>query len=95
MIGLEMQDTKAKRVAATRLELNRFERPGTQGDVERGFACQLATSVWLLQLGDEEARKALSAYVKARYRNRWAQACLYVALEREYHLCRERLELCN
>lgn len=95
MIGLEMQDTKAKRVAATRLELDRFERSGPPSDVERGFACQLATSVWLLQLGDEEARKALSAYVRARYRNRRAQACLRAVLESEYRLCRERLDLCS
>jgi hypothetical protein len=37
----------------------------------------------------------LSAYVKARYRNRRARACLRVALENEYRLCRERLDLCS
>ena len=95
MIGLEMQDTKAKNLAGTPVELDRFERGGTPSDIERAFACQLATSVWLLQLGDEEAREALSAYVKARYSNRLAQACLRVALESEYRLCRERLDLCS
>jgi hypothetical protein len=95
MIGLEMQNTKEQRVAAMRLELGRFESSGTPSDVERAFACQLATSVWLLQLGDEHARQALVAYVKARYRSRRAQACLRVALESEYRLCRERLDLCS
>ena len=94
MIRLEMQDTQEKRVAAMRLELGGFGS-GTPSDVERAFACQLATSVWLLQLGDADARQALIAYVKARYRNRQAQAYLHVALESEYRLCRERLDLCS
>jgi hypothetical protein len=95
MIGLEMQNTKEQSVTAMRLELGTFEGSGTPSDVECAFACQLATSVWLLQLGDEDARQALVAYVKARYRNRQAQACLRVALESEYRLCRERLDLCS
>ncbi len=95
MIGLEMQDTKEKRIAAIRLERDRVECSAAPTDVERAFACQLATSVWLLQLGDEAASKALSDYVKARHRNRRAQARLRVALESEYRLCRERLDLCS
>jgi hypothetical protein len=95
MIRLEMQDTKAKKVTATPFELDRFDRADAPSDVERAFACQLATSVWLLQLGDEAARVALSAYVRARYRNRSEQACLRVTLESEYLLCRERLDLCS
>jgi len=95
MIDLEMQDTKAKNVVAMPFELGRFERAGAPSDVERAFACQLATSVWLLQLGDEGAREALSAYVMARCRNRLAQAGLRVELETEYRLCRERLDLCS
>lgn len=95
MIGLEMQNMKAQRAPATRLAHDRFERSSAPSDVERGFACQLATSVWLLQLNDEEARKALAAYVMARYRNRRAQARLRVTLESEYRLCRERLDLCS
>ena len=95
MIGLEMQGTKEKSVAAMRLELDRFEYSGTPSDVERAFACQLATSVWLLQLGDADARKALFDYVQARHGNRRAQARLRVALESEYRLCRERLDLCS
>ena len=55
MIRLEMQDTKAKKVTATPFELDRFDRGNAPSDVERAFACQLATSVWLLQLGDEAA----------------------------------------
>jgi hypothetical protein len=31
----------------------------------------------------------------ARFRDRPAQACLRVALETEYRLCRERLDLCS
>lgn len=95
MIELEMQNTSAKRVFPTTLEPDRFERYAAPSEVERGFACQLATSVWLLQLGDEAAKEALSAYVMARFRDRPAQACLRVALETEYRLCRERLDLCS
>ena len=95
MIGLEMQNTKAHAFPATQLTHDRFERSSAPSDVERRFACQLATSVWLRQLGDEEAREALSAYVKACGHNRQTQACLRAALENEYRLCRERLDLCS
>lgn len=95
MIGLDMQDTKDKKVATIRLELDRFQCSGTPNDIERALVCQLATSVWQRQLGDEDARTALFAYVKAWYRNRGTQACLRVALESEYRLCRERLDLCS
>lgn len=95
MIGLEMQNTKAQAFPATQLTHDRFERSSAPSDVERRFACQLATSVWLRQLGDEGAREALSAYVKARGHNRRTRACLCAALEAEYRLCRERLDLCS
>jgi hypothetical protein len=95
MIGLEMQNAENKRTHAMSAEVARFERVGSPSEVERAFACQLATSVWLSQLGDGDARKALCDYVKARYRNRRAQAALRVALVREYRFCRERLDLCN
>lgn len=95
MIGLEMQNTKALEFPAAQLTHDRFERSSAPSDVEWRFACQLATSVWLRQLGDEEAREALAAYAMARYRNRRAQARLRVTLESEYRLCRERLDLCS
>jgi hypothetical protein len=95
MIGLEMQNTKAQAFPATQPTHDRFERSSAPSDVERRFACQLATSVWLRQLGDEDARQALSAYVKARGHNRRTQVCLSAALEDEYRLCRERLDLCS
>ena len=95
MIRLEMQNATLKRVPPTRLEIDRFERSGAPSAVEKAFACQLATSVWMRQLGDDGAKEALSAYVMARFRDRPAQACLRVALETEYRLCRERLDLCS
>jgi len=95
MIRLEMRNTTIHSIATKRLEHDRFERSGTPSEAERRFACQLAASVWLAQLGDEAARAALAAYVMARCHNRWAQACLRVALLTEYRLCRERLELCS
>ena len=95
MLDLEMASTKAKKCPAVRLEFDRSECALLPSDVERGFACQLATSVWLAQLDHEEAQEALLAYVMARYRSRQAQARLRIALESEYHLCRERLDLCS
>lgn len=95
MIRLEMQNVNLKRAPLKRLEIDRFERSGAPSAVERAFACQLATSVWMRQLGDDEANAALSAYVMARFRDRPTQACLRVALETEYRLCRERLDLCS
>ena len=95
MIGLEMQCSRAKRVATPPLELEPLEPAGTPSDVELAFACQLAVSVWLLQLGDDAAREALSAYVLARSCSRLEQAHLRVALETEFHRCRERLDLCS
>lgn len=95
MIGLEMQTANANAIPPTRLETDRFERSRTPSAVERAFACQLATSVWLRQLGDEQAREALSAYVLARFRDRPSQDRLRSALETEYGLCRERLDLCS
>lgn len=83
MIAPEMQDANPKRL------------PLAPSEVEREFARQLATSVWMLQLGDGEAREALSAYVLARFHERPAQARLRTALESEYRLCRERLDLCS
>ena len=90
-----MGSRTANSPAATILELDPFERTGAPSDVERAFACQLATSVWLRQLGEEAALEVLSAYSMARFRDRPAQACLRVALESEYRLCRERLDLCS
>lgn len=90
-----MRITNANSPAATVLELDPFEHTGAPSDVERAFACQLATSVWLQQLGNDAALEALSAYSMARFRDRAAQACLRVALESEYRLCRERLDLCS
>ena len=90
-----MQNTKAKSIAGTRLRIRQSENCAALSEVERRFACQLATSVWLKQLGDNEAGMALSAYVSARYRNRRERGSLHVVLEREYKLCRERLDLCN
>ena len=95
MLGLEMQDAKAKRLPPTLLEIERFERSGAPSEVEREFARQLATSVWMLQLGHDEAREALAAYVFARFHERPAQASLFNLLEREYCSCRERLDLCS
>lgn len=95
MIGLEMQATTEKTVTAITLELDGLECSGAPSDVERSFACQLATCVLLLELDDAAARQALSAYVKARYRDRRAQVRLRRALESEYRLCRERLYLCS
>jgi hypothetical protein len=80
---------------ATLLELDPLERTGAPSDVERAFACQLATSVWPRQLGEEAALEVLSAYSMARFRGRPARACLRIALESEYRLCRERLDLCS
>ena len=95
MIGLEMHKTREKRLPPARIESNRFERPGAPSEVERAFARQLATSVWMLQLGHHEAREALAAYVFARFHERPAQASLFDVLEREYCSCRERLDLCS
>ena len=85
----------ANRPVATVLELDPFERTAVPSDVERAFACQLATAVWLRQLDNEAALEALSAYSVARFRDRPARACLLAALESEYRLCRERLDLCS
>jgi hypothetical protein len=95
MIGLEMRYSKAKRAAMTPFGLDPLEPAGTPSDVELAFACQLATSVWLRQLGDAAASEAISAYVMARCRSRLAQARLRVTLESEFRLCRERLDLCS
>ena len=95
MIEIEMQNTKILEIPATRLTNDRLERSGTPSEFERRFACQLATSVWLSQLGDEEAGQAIAAYVMARHRNRRARARLRATLESEYRLCRERLDLCS
>ncbi len=95
MIGLEMQRSTAKKDSTAQLELNAFERASSPTEVERGFACRLATSVWLAELDDDAARDALYAYAMARSRDPWAQACLRVALLTEYRLCRERLDLCS
>jgi hypothetical protein len=95
MIRLEMKNTKAKSIVETRLRVRRSEGSVRPSDVERRFACQLATSVWLKQLRDNEAGMALSAYVSARYRSCRERADLRAALESEYTLCRERLDLCN
>jgi hypothetical protein len=90
-----MQYGKVNRFASQLAECNRVGEPGALTDVERAFACQLATSVWLRQLGDADAAEAVSAYVRARCRGRMAQGCLRAALEHEYRLCRERLDLCS
>ena len=95
MLGLEMQTTKATKLATTSLELVRPARAGEPSRIEQTFACQLAISVWLNTLSDRAAKEALSAYVKAGCRNRLQRAALLDALEREYHLCRERLDLCS
>jgi len=95
MIGFEMQTTTGKNVAPLPATLNGSGREGAPSDVERAFACELATSVWLLRLDDETARAALSAYAMARCCTWIEQARLRVALEREYRLCRERLDLCG
>jgi len=95
MIELEMQDATEKLLSVTPLALDRAENFGRPNEVERAFACELATSVWLLQLGDEHASHVLSDYARARYRNRQAQDRLRAVLESEYRLCRERLDLCS
>ena len=90
-----MQNRTEKRVATGRLARAASESPDVPSEVERAFACQLATSVWLRQLADEDANTALSDYVRARCRDRQARAQLRVVLEGEYRLCRERLDLCS
>jgi hypothetical protein len=90
-----MQHGNANKFASQLAELNRAGVAGMPSNVERAFACQLATSVWLRQLGEADAGEAVSAYVRARFRSRMAQGCLRAALEHEYRLCRERLELCS
>ena len=72
MIRLEMQNANLKRVLATRLEIDRFDYSGAPSAVEKAFACQLATSVWMRQLGNDGAKAALSAYVMARFRWKFA-----------------------
>jgi hypothetical protein len=95
MLVLEMRNTDNKQVVAIWREPYGFVRSAEPSQIERSFACQLATSAWLLQLRDEDARKALSDYVTARFRDRLSRSCLRVSLEREYRLCRERLDLCS
>lgn len=95
MIGLVMQRRTAKSSSVARLELAAFERAIAPTATERGFACRLATSVWLAELDDDAAMDAIYAYVMARCRDPWAQACLRAALLSEYRLCRERLDLCS
>ena len=64
------------------LDTDRLDRSGAPSEVEREFARQLATSVWMLQLGHDEAREALAAYVFARFHERPAQASLFDVLYR-------------
>jgi hypothetical protein len=62
---------------------------------ESNFSEQIATAVWLRRLTDEAAREALGSYALAcRGRNR-THAGLLAALAHEYHLCRERQDLCG
>jgi len=95
MMGLEMTTTRAKLGAAGAFELDWRQRADAPTAVDRAFACQLATSVWLRQLDDAAAGEVLSAYAMARCRGRYEQGFLRAALEDEYRLCRERLDLCS
>lgn len=63
--------------------------------VEFNFAEQIATAVWLRRLTDEAAREALGSYALACHGPKRTPASLLAALAREYHLCRERQDLCG
>ena len=95
MLGPEMHNANAKIAPPAPLVRDRVDRSSAPSALERDFACQLAASVWLLQLGEDAAVAALSAYAIARSRDRAARARLRVALETEYQRCLERLDLCS